>query len=173
MRRDKVRAIVETSFAVAIAFVLLQIRLYEMPQGGSITLDMLPLAFISYRRGVKYGLFAGLLFAVVNLSYRPFIVHPAQVLLDYFLPPLAFALCGLGKRKDIFVKEFLFFSAVILKFLFHFISGFVFFAKYAPKGMSPYYYSFIYNASYIIPSALICAIFIYVFDKKRYFYVNI
>ncbi|SHF55493.1 Thiamine transporter protein (Thia_YuaJ) [Caldanaerobius fijiensis DSM 17918] len=52
------------------------------------------------------------------------------------------------------------------RFIFHFISGFVFFASYAPKGMNPVYYSLVYNATVIGPELVICLV-VYAIPQVR------
>jgi len=168
--KNKTRTLIEIALSVAIAIVLSKIRVFEMPQGGSITLDMLPLVFIAYKRGVKASLFAGMLFGAVSLILidSP-IISVFQPMLDYILPAMAFFVCGLAMKKGLYVKEFLFVVAVLLKFLSHFTSGIIYYGQYAPEGQSVYMYSLIYNISYVLPSALIVMILIYIFEKKKLF----
>jgi len=52
------------------------------------------------------------------------------------------------------------------RFLSHFISGVVFFAMYAPEGMSPIVYSAIYNGSYMLPELVISGILIYLLIQR-------
>ena len=54
-----VQAYAELGVAVALAAVLGQVRLFVMPQGGSVSLELLPIVFIAVRRGVVPGLAAG------------------------------------------------------------------------------------------------------------------
>ena len=53
------------------------------------------------------------------------------------------------------------------KFICHFISGVVFFASYAPEGMSPIIYSLTINASMIIPECIICCALIKFLPTER------
>ncbi|MGM0607763.1 MAG: energy-coupled thiamine transporter ThiT [Candidatus Muiribacteriota bacterium] len=170
MKNKKLVILIEIALTVAIALILSKIRIWKMPQGGSITLEVLPLAFFAYRRGFSRALFSGLLYGLVSLMFmeNP-IVHFFQPFFDYIFPALSIAICGLGKDKDLYVKEFLLFFAFIFKFLFHFTSGVIFFGHYAPKGQSAYIYSAIYNISYIGPAAVAVMILIYVFDRKKLF----
>lgn len=46
------------------------------------------------------------------------------------------------------------------RFIFSTISGIVFFASYAPEGMNPILYSLGYQASYLVPEAVITLIII-------------
>ena len=124
---------------------------------------MVPIFWLSLRRGPKTGIFAGAVFGVVDLAIEPFVVHPIQFILDY---PLAFATLGLAgffKKRPV--------AGVVIsvtgRFISHFVSGVVYFSVYAPKGMSPIVYSAIYNATYIIPSMIICAIIIGILQKSK------
>lgn len=49
---------------------------------------------------------------------------------------------------------------VIGRFIFASVSGVVFFASYAPEGMHPLLYSVGYQASYLVPEAVITLIII-------------
>ena len=43
--------LVEGALMIAMAFVLSYIKLYDMPMGGSITLEMIPLVIMGLRHG--------------------------------------------------------------------------------------------------------------------------
>ena len=152
MNRQDLRRLVEIGFAVALVAVLSNIRVYKLPQGGSITAgSLVPIFYIALRWGGKAGLLAGVLAGAVNYILEPFFVHPAQVLLDY---PVAFGLLGLAgffQRSPVI--------GIVVgglgRFLAHFISGVVFFASYAPEGTSPAVYSAVYNGSYMLPEVII------------------
>lgn len=47
--------LVEGALMIAMAFVLSYIKLYDMPMGGSITLEMIPLVIMGLRHGNIYG----------------------------------------------------------------------------------------------------------------------
>lgn len=128
------RSLVNISLMLAITVVLHQIKLFHMPQGGSVTAgSMVPLLLIAYRYGLGIGVLTGFLYGMINLLLNPFIVHPVQVLFDYPLPYMAMGLAGLWKGH-LYAGTAL---AFIGRFVCHFISGVVFFASYAPKGMNP------------------------------------
>jgi len=97
-RRWDVHLIAEIAMALALSVVLGPLFIMfvplRMPQGGSFSLEMVPLLFVAVRRGVVPGVVTGALYGCVQLlpALQPFIYHPAQVLLDY---PLAFAAVGL------------------------------------------------------------------------------
>ncbi|MEM2937159.1 MAG: energy-coupled thiamine transporter ThiT [Candidatus Bathyarchaeia archaeon] len=158
------RIIAEVVSFVALATVLSYIKVFSLPQGGSVTAgSMVPILWLALRRGPKIGLFAAIVYGLVQLAVEPFIVHPLQVLLDY---PLAFGALGLAGffRSRPFVGVNV---GVWGRFIAHFISGVVFFASYAPEGMHPAAYSAIYNGSYILPELAISVYIVYLLQESK------
>ncbi len=152
-----VRIVTEVAALVALAGALHLIRVFELPQGGRITLaSMVPVLLLALRRGWRVGIFAGVLFGLIVLVEEPFVVYPTQLVLDY---PLAFGALGLA---GFFRKLPMAGVAVGIggRFLSHFASGVIFFASYAPEGTSPEVYSAIYNGSYLLPELVISAVII-------------
>jgi len=151
MKDKKTLMLVEIAVMVAFSYVLSLFRVVEMPQGGSVSLQMLPLFVVALRWGGKAGIVAGLLFSGLKLIVEPFIVHPVQLLLDY---PFAFAAIGLaGFFKDKPIAGVA--IGGLARFVMHFASGVVFFGQYAPEGTSIYAFSFIYNITYMGPEIII------------------
>lgn len=159
-----VRVMAHVGLAVALAAILHTISLYKMPQGGSITLgSMLPILLMAVFYGTEVGLLTGFIYGIVNLIQSPFILHPVQVLFDYPLPFMALGLAGYF--KDNLLAGTL--AGIFTRFVCHYISGIVFFASYAPAGMSPYLYSLIFNAAYLVPEGIICLILLRIIPVKR------
>lgn len=145
------RTIAEIGVAIALASVLHLIKLWEMPQGGSITLGtMVPLFILALRRGPLVGAIAGALYGIFEgwiISGGRFFLHPVQVILDY---PLAFgvlAIAGFFRRSPALGVTL----GAAARYLSHVISGVVFFAQYAPKGQPVWLYSLGYNVTYLGP----------------------
>jgi thiamine transporter len=163
----KILAEIIVFVALAGALALISHSFFGLPQGGSINLGMVPIFWLALRRGPKIGVFAGAVLGVVDLAIEPFVVNPAQFILDY---PLAFACLGLAGffRKPAGVGPII---GVIVggtgRFLSHFVSGAIYFPNYAPVGMSPILYSAIYNATYMVPSIIICAAAIVLLQKSK------
>jgi thiamine transporter ThiT len=88
------RNLVTIALAAGLSVGLSLLRVFEMPQGGSITLEGLPILYLAMWRGGNQGLAAGLISGIVQLLVRPFFVHPVQVLLDYPLAMAAFGVAG-------------------------------------------------------------------------------
>ncbi|MGQ9679896.1 MAG: energy-coupled thiamine transporter ThiT [Candidatus Bathyarchaeia archaeon] len=170
MQTSNTRILAEISVTVALSIILNMIKVYALPQGGSITLgSMIPILLLAYRRGVGVGVYAGIVFGLVQMVIEGYIYYPLQIILDY---PLAFGSLGLA---GLFKKHPVIGTIVALtgRFLSHFISGLVFFAEYAPKEMGPILYSAVYNGSYIIPEAVISSIVIYILMKRNLLNLNL
>ncbi len=153
--------------AMAGALALVSHFFFELPQGGTINLGMLPIFWLALRRGPKIGIFAGAVLGVVDLAIEPFVVNPVQFIFDY---PLAFACLGLaGFFRNATAAGPVIGVVVggIGRYTSHFISGVIYFASYAPPGMSPVVYSLVYNGSYMIPSIIICAVAIGILQKSK------
>ena len=126
-----VKQVVYSGVAIALATVIATvIKLPSLPNGGSITLfSMLIVCLVGYWYGPKVGIIAALAYGVLQFITGPYVVHPAQVLLDF---PLAFGALGLSgffsKSKHGLLKGYL--VGVAGRFLFHEISGFIFYTTY-------------------------------------------
>ncbi len=148
------KTLVFCSMAIALATVTSFIRLASLPFGGSITLfSMLFISIIGYFYGLKTGLITGVAYGVLQLITGPYIYAPLQVLLDY---PLAFGALGLSglfsnKKHGL---QLGYAVAVLGRYICHVISGYVFFAEYAPEGMNPFVYTVVYNSTYIVPELI-------------------
>lgn len=164
--------LLEAAILAAIAFLLDLATSFigKMPQGGSISLAMVPVLIMGFRHGLKGGLLTGFLLGLLQtvMGYTT-IVHPVQGFLDYFA---AFTVVGAGgifykqiqnslhplnKGRLILYVTLAAFLGSFLRFAAHTLAGAVFFAEFA--GDQPVLlYSAGYNASYMIPTFIICTI---------------
>jgi thiamine transporter len=168
MKERRTRLLLEIALTIALAAVLSMITIWRMPQGGSISLGMLPLFVLAFRRGLLPGLVAGGLYGLVDLMVDPFPpVHWIQPILDY---PVAYLLVGLAGVFSVALRTelqtrrtrrvTLLLAAGITvgsagRYLAHFLSGIVFFGDFAPPGQPVWLYSALYNL-YVPISALAC-----------------
>ena len=170
------RILVEIGLLVAIAYILeLLAGVYSRfiwPQGGSISASLVPLGIIAYRYGWKYGLVSGSVLGILQLLSGAYIIHPAQLVMDYLLPYTGAAgIMGLWSsrlkstkinlRFSIWLSTFL---ASMFKFICNFLSGIIFFYIFTPEGMHIWLYSFIYNFpiqffSWILSASILALIF--------------
>jgi len=168
--KNQTKIIAEIVVAVALAYVLNLIVILRLPQGGSVTAaSMVPILWLALRRGPKIGIFGGVIFGLVDLFPQPFIVHPAQFLLDYPLAFGALGLAGLLRGHPITGVA----VGISGRFICHFISGLVFFATYAPTGMNPAVYSAVYNGSYLVLELVFSTIVVYMLVKRGIITMNL
>jgi len=157
-----VQAYAEMGVAVALAVVLGQVRLFAMPQGGSVSLELLPIVFIAVRRGVVPGFVVGVVYGLLQLALPgAFVFHPVQALLDY---PLAFGALAAGGLVAVTGWRSCAAAVVVAcaaRFVFHFLSGLIFFAEYAPGWEAPWLYSITYNALYLLPEAALTVVLLW------------
>ncbi len=155
------------ALAIALSFLLSNIRLYRMPQGGSITpASMLPLMLFAHAFGIVPGLLTGLAYGVLQFLQTPALlpISPffaiCQVVLDYLLAFGLIGLAGIGSKHPDREKQYLVVGialACALRFVCAVASGMLFFAEYAGD-QNPLWYSVVYNGSYMLPEMLICII---------------
>jgi len=176
LRREKILAVSAGGVCVAVAYVLSLIKVFEMPQGGSVTLaSMLPIFFFALCFGPVWGFSAAFLFGLLQLI-GGYLLMPIQVLLDYTLAFTALGCAGffaapLEKRigsgtilaRMAIIPPYKMILGVLLgmslRMLCHVISGVVFFAEYAGE-QNPWIYSIFYNGAYLLPEAAITIFFL-------------
>lgn len=141
--------------AIALGTVLSNIKLFSFPWGGSITLlSMLVICLPGYWFGLGAGLLVGIAYGILQILFDPYILYPAQLIVDYLLAFGALGLSGLFCRsKNGLVKGYL--AAVLGRYVFAVISGWLFFASYAWEGWPVLPYSLVYNGIYIFAEAAI------------------
>ena len=159
---------------VAMSFGLSYIKIFEMPQGGSVTLfSLLPIMIFSFIYGTKKGVLVCFIYGILQAVQDPWIIHPAQFLLDY---PIAFAAIGLSgtfAQAKAFEKmpQVSFLAGGIIagamRFLSHVLSGVFAFEAYA-EGLNPWIYSLAYNSFVFIDLAIVLAIGAIVFSSKSF-----
>lgn len=165
---SKTRVLVECALMIAIGTVLANIKIYTLPNGGSVTLfSMLPFVLVSFRHGVKWGLFTGFVNSLLQMLlgfWAPpsptFWAFAGMILLDYVI---AFTALGLA---CVFAKPFsnrtvgvgVGTAAVcIIRFLCSFLSGVLIWGNLS-EGLPAWTYSLGYNASYMLPETILTTV---------------
>ncbi|MCH5351220.1 MAG: energy-coupled thiamine transporter ThiT [Clostridiales bacterium] len=164
------RTVTFAAICVAMSFALSYVRIFKMPMGGSITFaSMLPLMLFAFMFGSRKGILVGLIYGILQAVQDPWIIHPAQFVLDY---AVAFASIGLtgcirdfGAIKNMRGQFAL--GAVIacaFRFVSHYFAGVFAFGMYGagyasdygmPLLANEYFYSLVYQSMYIIPELII------------------
>lgn len=92
-------ALVEGAVMVAIAEVLGYLKLWHMPEGGSVSLMMLPIVIYALRWGLGRGLLAGLALGILDFMLGGGLAIGWQSILgDYVVAITALGLAGVGHR---------------------------------------------------------------------------
>lgn len=172
MKKWSTKMLVEAGIMIALALVLDKIKIYEAPQGGSVTAgSMIPIFLFAFRWGLGPGVVAGAIFGTMQLLLGGWVFSPTQAILEY---PIAFGFLGLaGIFSDkVYNKDGNNVLGIItgillgigLRFVCHLLAGVIFFAEYAGS-QNPWVYSSIYQASYLIPEFIISSIILYLIWK--------
>ena len=158
----RTRALTEGALFVALAFVLSFVKLYQLPNGGSLTPAMFPILFYSLRFGIGRGLTAGFVFGLLQLLFDGAYAWGWQsMILDYLLAFAPLGLAGLfkGKSWGIFPGTVI---GCLVRFLVHHISGITIYRIIQPTAVpglgtydNPHLYSLVYNGSYMIPNMIL------------------
>ena len=176
-QHNYIRALCEGAIMVALAQILAYLKLYELPQGGSITLAMVPIFFFAVRWGWKKGLGCAFVFGLLQLLLDGgFAIGWQSMLGDYLIAFGVLGLAGIftGKPYSIFAGTVV---GSVARFLVHWVVGATIWAEYMPDeffGMtmtSPWFYSLLYNGSYMLPSIILCVVVFALLYKplKKYF----
>ena len=174
----RIRALCEGAILVALAFVLSFVKLYQLPNGGSLTPAMFPILLFALRFGLGRGLLAGFTFGLLQMIFDGAYAWGWQsMLLDYLVafPPLGLAGLFRGKAWGIFPGTVI---GCVGRFIVHYISGVTIYRIIDPTSIpglgtfdNAQLYSIVYNASYMLPNmvlALLLAGVLYV-PLKRYY----
>ena len=162
------RKLAEAAVMLAVATVLSLIKFIDLPYGGSVTVAcMLPVVIISYRHGIKFGLLTGFVFGLIQqllglntLSYvTTWQSIIAVIMLDYIIAFMLIGLGGMFRKLSSQANALLLGTIVvcILRYICHVISGATVWAGLSIPTNAALIYSIGYNATYMIPEAIITA----------------
>lgn len=158
MTQNKTKALTTAGVCIALAQILSYIKVFQLPQGGSITAgSMVPIILFSLLYGPKKGLLTGFVYGILQLFLGGKFLHPGSMLLDYFLGFTALGLAGFFRHQKNGVVIGAFVSS-LGRFLCSFLSGWLIFGAYAPAGQHPALYSLLYNGSYMLPETIITCV---------------
>lgn len=163
---------------LAASFALSFIKFSPVQYGGSITLaSFVPLLIYAYKFGAIKGTVAGLIFGLFNFISGPYILTPLTFALDYLLPFASIGLMGFApKFGKMPVVAKLALGAVlvyVVRFIFHLLSGFVYFNEGVLNESFPvsnmFLYSFVYQCAYIPADCAICVALLIVLERTKVF----
>ena len=158
----KAKKLAFCAMAIALSTVLSYVKLYKFPFGGSVTcLSMLIVCLPGYWFGAGAGILTAVAYGILQLLIDPYVLFPLQLIVDY---PLAFGALGLSgfftTSKNGLIKGYL--TAILGRYFFTVLSGWIFFGTYAWDGWAPLPYSLAYNACYIFTEGAITIAILYI-----------
>jgi len=161
--------LIKTAVLLAVTFVLNNVTLFRMPQGGSITaFSMFTLFLVSYLFGPRQGILAGLAYGLIDLVLNPYIIHPVQLFMDY---PLGFGAIGIGgllrNSKNGMIKGYC--IGALGRYLVVVLSGIIFWGMYAAEGFNAVSWSFFYNMTYILPEVVATVVILSIPNVRNIF----
>jgi thiamine transporter len=170
--------IAAAGITIALSFALSYAKISPVQYGGSITFaSFVPVLIYAYVYGLADGLLAGIIFGLLNFISGPYILTPLTFILDY---PLAFASIGLMGIASKFTKKQTFnvvlgtIGVYVIRFIFHWISGIIYFQENAIWVSLPewafgnaFIYSFIYQCIYLPADCAIAAVCLYILSKTK------
>jgi len=181
-KQERLLMLIEIAIFTALAIVLDNIPFLKFkvwPNGGSVSLSMIPVFLVAFRWGLKGGLLSGFLFGLLKLVFGPSILHLYQAFVEYGFAFTVIGLAGIFSNKlkaaistgkTGLAFTFIFLGTLVgsaLRYLAHFYGGIVFWGEFAPDDQPVWLYSLVYNGSYMLPSFVICAIGIFLLFKAQ------
>ncbi len=164
---NNLKKLTVSALFIALSTVLSElIPSISLPMGGSITVfSMVPMCLLGFMFGVGWGVFANLVYGVIqlmfgfgNLSYATSALAVVVIILfDYIVAYAVLGLSGIfkGKIKNEFVACVLgVLLAVFLRYVCHFITGVTVWREIADF-WGAVWFSITYNGSYMIPEMII------------------
>lgn len=152
------KMLVHAAISIALSFALSYVKLFRMPQAGSVTLgSIVPICLFAYMYGFRKGALIAVIHGVLQTISDPWVIHPLQAIIDY---PIAFGLLSLaGLLKNVKLPKQVGFALGILagglgRYTAHVISGATYFYIYAPEGQNAWVYSLGYNLVIIADFAI-------------------
>ncbi len=169
MRNKSVIIIVESGAMIALAVFFNFLKIYQLPNGGSVTLgSMVPIMFLAWRRGWRTGLLAGGAFGIIDFMLKPYYLHWMQFFLDYLL---AFGLLGLvgfwQRKKSIAAVTAAVLVAGTLRFVSHVVSGVFFWFKGIEYSIA-IAGSIQYNAAFMVPEIIISLVLMIMLTRREW-----
>ena len=153
----RTQKLVYGALSITLAFVLSYFKIVTLPYEGSITIvSMLPIFVYAAYFGPAYGFTAAFAYSLLQVIQGPYIVHPIQFILDYFV---AFTCLGIA---SFFPKNLPLGAALggLARMLASTVSGAIFFGAYAASYgfTNAWAYSLVYNFFSIGIDTLLCVV---------------
>lgn len=144
MQKMKTKDLVTVGVVSVLSAVLSLFEIFRMPQGGSVTLYLVPLFFAAFNEDTRINIFVALITASLQIILGGYILNPLQIILDYYLPLMMISTCQFWPFNKYLNLVFGSFCSMIS----YVVSGMLFFH-------TPFVASLIYNATFFIPTLVL------------------
>lgn len=170
---NKTSRLTESAVMLALATVLSILPIADLPYGGSITLcSMLPIVVISYRYGIKHGIFTGSIYGLIQMLLGiknvMFFTTPisiiAVILLDYIFAFAVIGMSGIFHKAISSQTSSMVYGTLLtclMRYILHVIAGATVWAGLSIPDSAAVIYSFAYNATYMIPETIVLTLGVY------------
>ena len=170
------RSIALAGVCLAASFTLSFLKFSPVLYGGSITLaSFVPVLIYAYAYGPLKGFLVGAIFGLLNFISGPYILTPMTFVLDYILAFASIGLMGFAKNfgklsttSKVVLGTILVYVA---RFIFHLVSGFIYFAEDSIwvdlPAPNAFVYSLIYQAVYVPADCLIATVVMIVLARTK------
>ncbi len=172
---SQTKMIAYAGVCISLSFALSFVKFFTVGQnGGSVTFaSLLPLMIFSYCFGAKKGVFAGIIYGVLQFLQNPQMYQPMQVALDYPIAFGAIGLAGVFKNFKSIKSDLLKFVlgalvAVTLRYASHVLSGYYVFSSWAWPGYGALSYSVVYNLFCFVDLAIVLIPAFAIFSSKSF-----
>lgn len=176
VKKYSTHEIAYAGICLALSFALSFIKVSPVHLGGSITLaSFVPLLIYAYKFGPVKGTLAGIMLGLFNFISGPYILTPLTFFLDYVLAFAGIGLMGFApKLGKLSVTAKVCIGTVLVyvaRFIFHLLSGFIYFAENAIWVDLPttnmFVYSFIYQLVYLPADCAICVVVLFAVARTK------
>ena len=155
---EKTQKLTVSAVMIALATALSFVKLWEMPLGGAVTLlSMLPMCLLSVMYGVKWSALPCFVYAAIQMAVSGVFgwgltptVLVGAIIFDYLAPFTCLCFAGAFRKKGLWGIVFGILLVCVVRFLFHFASGCIFFRSYELFN-NPYMWSLAYNGTFMLP----------------------
>ena len=155
-----VKVLVVCAMCIALATVTDMVKLFRFPTGGSITLAATLFATLpGWFFGPAVGILTGIAYGILQFVLNPYVLTPAQVILDYGLAYAAYGLAGFFYKRK-YGLQIGYIVGSVGRWFFAFLSGWIFFGEYAWAGWNAAAYSAVYNLIYIAGNMVVVLIIV-------------
>lgn len=169
----KIVTVAEIAAFASIAFVLdFLATLYSgfFASGGSISLAMIPVIILSFRRGPVAGMICGFIVGLLDLTDGFYTITDKwynsiiQIGFDYIFTYMLVGFVGVikplfKKMNKVLLATLLTFIAGVGKYMLHFLSGVMFWPQFPNQPLSQRIgYSIVYNGLYMVPTIILSII---------------